>query len=399
MSSKVAERLREITADAAWLMPFFLPPLTRVTFVETESVPTLGVSEDGIIRVNPNFVTKLADNVQVGCVLHELLHLMARHLDRRGERKKGLFNIAADMTINEFLRSINVSLPQGVFYPPPGLEGLAAETIYDRLKDDPEWQKKGEAVERAMASGTLAPGQGCGSEPGEGNTTGEGGSSSSIDWVDVGAQAKYLADKNNGRGKGTFERLSSVLNPRPAGQKWSSVLRGTASRALSAHGKDQQTFSRRNRRSPPGFIFPGWKAVKARIAVMFDTSGSVSDAMLSRGLDQVFAMSKVADVRIFLVVHDDGVKWAGWVSANKRAEIASKFRNRGGTTFDEAYARVTLEKVTFDAAIHLTDGEVGYWPEKPSNCRKLVAAIYGSEIGGSRWSNPPNGTLIVPVEV
>lgn len=400
--SERADKLRKLASGAGWYHPFFLPPLSQVVWQETKAVQTMAVDPSGNLMFNPDDFDRLDDGTRVGSVFHEVMHLISRHAGRKGERKQGLWNICADMTINHFLRGCNVKLPADVYYPPQGMEDLSAESLYDRLKDDPEWQKKGDAAEKAIGAdgmGSPGVGKGCGCRPGkdkDGKSTSAAGSGDDqVKWAKAAAQASAQARKC-GQGKG--DQFIRVLMGRPPGIDWGRYIRGVAQSALSAHGRDQQTMSRRNRRSPEGFIYPGWMAVRARIAVVIDTSGSVSDAMLSRAISHTVALAKLSGLRIFLAVHDDGVQWKGWLSGASGESVARTFKGRGGTNASEAYEAVGEAGGTFDAMVHLTDGELA-WPSRPTNVRKMIAAIYGGEPGSRYWQNPQPGTVVVPVEV
>jgi predicted metal-dependent peptidase len=394
--SERADKLRRLASGAGWYHPFFLPPLSQVTFTERTDMPeTMMIDPEGNLYFHPKDFDRLGDAERAGSVFHELMHPLSRHAQRRGERKQGLWNIAADMTINQFLRTCNVKLPADVYYPPSGMEDLSAESIYDRLKDDPEWQKKGAAAEAAIGvngKGTPGVGKGCGCQP---SKDGSVGGEKEVDWAKAAAQASAQARKA-GQGKG--DAFIKVLLGRPPGIDWGRYVKGVAQQALSSHGRDQQTMSRRNRRSPQNIIYPGWMAVRARVCVVIDTSGSVSDAMLARAIVHAVALGQVSGLRVFLVIHDDGVQWAGWLAGVTPDKVMRTFRGRGGTNAHEAYRRVAQERTTFDALVHLTDGELS-WPEKPANVRKMIAAIYGGEQGSRGWCEPPKGTTIVPVEV
>lgn len=391
--SERAEKLKKLAGGAGWYHPFFLPPLSQVVFHERTDMPeTYMIDTEGNLSFHPKAFDKDSDAERAGSVFHELLHPLSRHAQRRGERKQGLWNIAADMTINQFLKECNVKLPDDVYYPPSGMETLSAEAIYDRLKDDPEWQKKGAAAEQAMSKGGPgAPGvgKGCGCKPGP------AGGEKDADWEKAAAQASVQARKA-GQGKG--DAFIRVLKGRPPGIDWGRYIRGVANEALSAHGRDMQTMSRRNRRSPQNFILPGWRAVHAKIAVVIDTSGSVSDRMLERAIVQTIALAKLSGLRIYLVVHDWGVQWEGWLSGATHEKIERTFKGRGGTDAHEAYKKVGEQRARFDAMVHLTDGELT-WPPVPANVRKAVCAVYGGEEGSRYWQNPPKGTIVVPVEV
>lgn len=377
----LAEKLRELAIGVAWKRPFFLPALSQARFVECKDVRTLAVRQDGTVFFNPDCVNSLTDEQKAGVVFHEIMHPLSRHIARRGERDQILWNIAADMAINHFLAEIDVRLPEWVVMPPKGMESYNSETLYDLIKDDPKWQE----LAAQIRANQCRVGAGCGVE--------EGGTP--IDWEGVAAQARSLAP-----GDKLGQALARVLLGRPAGIRWEALLRGVCSRALSEHGRDEQTWSRRSRRSPPGLVLPGWRSVRARVAIVVDTSGSVSDEMLTRAIDQIQAIAKaVSSVRIFLVTHDFDVQWSGWLQGSNREIVASRFRGRGGTSFADAYCRVTEEKLTFDALVHLTDGEVGNWPRTPKNVRRLVAAMYGADPKNPKFTPPPEGATVIAVDV
>lgn len=373
------EQIREEAVKAcAWRYPFFLPALAAVNFVPSDSVPTMGVMVNGTIYYCDSWVSALPKEERVGVVLHELSHLLSLHAERKGNRSHTLWNVACDMAINNYLRTQNIPLPKNVIYPLPGLESLCAEDIYDKLK---------ETAKEIQVDGSA--GNGCGPEDPGGPVDGEKDNENRVKWRQAAAQAKALA-AGTGTG-GTFIDLVTVKASR---QRWGALLRGVCSRAAAAHGKDEQTFTRRSRRSPEGMILPGWKATRARVAVVVDASGSVSDSELATAVAEIAAISKSCEVKIYLVIHDDGVQWQGWINGTS-PEVKKKFRGRGGTSFEAAYQAVQGSRAKYDACVHLTDGEVGVWPNRPTNCRALVAAIYNDR----HPSTPPNGTITVKISV
>lgn len=408
MASAIETKLRDLGIGVGWTHPFFLPPLARITITEdTQNTPTMSVSIDGKVRVNPAFAATLTDLELAGVLFHELMHLMMDHAGRMEDRKTlvqivspdgqkltvPLWNIAADMAINQVLKEMGLHLPRGACYPPRGDEGLNAEQLYEKLKEDAE--KNGKAPQ---ASGGAASGCGTeqgGSEAGDGEGEegeGQGGGTNWTDeWQKVAAQAKALAV-----GTQAGDALARLFERRRT-MSWRQVVRATVSRALAQHGRDDQTWTRRSRRSPPGIMLPGWKATKAQVAVVIDSSGSVSDDMLTQACDECVAIGAAADVRVYLVVHDHAVQWRGWVRADNRTNIGKRLRGRGGTSFDEAYHAVEAAGKSFDCMIHLTDGEIGpYWPARPRNAKRLVAAMLRQS---AYRSTPPSGSVIVEVKV
>jgi len=78
-------------------------------------ISTAGVSKHGIgiqLTINPDFFIKLCDKHQIGLLKHELLHVSFGHLFLRDIfQNHKLFNIAADLEINQYIDS--TYLPEG----------------------------------------------------------------------------------------------------------------------------------------------------------------------------------------------------------------------------------------------------------------------------------------------
>ena len=80
-----------------------------------KDIPTAGVSKHGIgvqLAVNPEFFESLTDRQKVGLIKHEILHISFGHLIVRDlYQDKKLFNIAADLEINQYIKEDD--LPEG----------------------------------------------------------------------------------------------------------------------------------------------------------------------------------------------------------------------------------------------------------------------------------------------
>lgn len=389
--SALTHKLRELGIGIGWTNPFFLPALSRINIIESKEVPTMGVNINGTVAVNTDWCARHSDAELAGVLCHEIMHLMMRHAERRESRtmivsvegeggkrvKLPLWNIAADMTINHVLRQMNIPLPNSAAYPPHGMEGYNAEQIYDELakqaqqnSTDSDGVGKLEGVE---ADGSPSAGCGVeGDEPGKGAEAQGEGNADPDEWEKIAAQARALA-----AGTESGNLLAKLMERRDP-VRWEQLIRATVSRAVAQHGREDQTWTRRSRRSPPGIILPGWKATKARVMGIIDASGSVSDEALSRAIDQLQRIAEVYEARLYIVVHDHGVQTAGWVNGKNRNALHATVKGRGGTSFDPAYAAAAAAPAQFDAAVHLTDGEIyGEWPLKPRNVKRLVVALLG----------------------
>lgn len=436
--SALEDKLRELGIGVGWNHPFFLPALSRLTITEDATVPTMRVRMDGHVKVNKDFANSLPDPELAGVLFHEIMHLMMKHAYRQEGRtlmcqdtagnRISLFNVAADMAINNVLKEMGVRLPAGALYPPSGREDMNAEQLYELLASDPDKggmgrkptggrgkAKKDEAGggggAKGEGDGEPAPCAGCGVDPVEGkgeggagdqkqdgngqgqSQPGEAGAEAGEDWEreweKVAVQARNIAAGTEA-GK-ALARLFEKKQP----MRWKQLLKSTVSRAVAQHGRDEQTMTKRNRRSPARLIYPGWRSTKVKVGIIVDDSGSVSDEQLTKIVDEIQEIAKVGEARLYLVVHDAVVQFSGWVDGSSRERVARTFIGRGGTRFSVAYEEMDRVHKKFDAVIHLTDGfPCEPWPPAPRAGRRFVVALVADCQGG--W---PAGTQIVRVKV
>jgi predicted metal-dependent peptidase len=144
---------------------------------------------------------------------------------------------------------------------------------------------------------------------------------------------------------------------------------------------------------------PGGITYRCKAAVVIDTSGSMSDEDLSRCVAETTAIVNNCRVPVFLVVHDHAVQEACWIRPGAKSQVHSnikkRMKGRGGTSFNEAYDRVEKEPGRFNVMVHLTDGEVYDWPNRPASVRRLVVALVGS----SNRESCPDDARIIEVEL
>jgi predicted metal-dependent peptidase len=416
----------DLGQGAGWRRPFFLMPLSQVTIVEDESIPTAEAFDDGTIRVNPKYLDAAGserDARALFVLYHNLMHLLSLHGSRMGARVPEVWGAACDMVTNTFLQRIGIILPKGSLTLPSNVDAnVTAEDVYDKLMKGAQEMKpqpvqvqsagkgsagqgggagkegegagEGEGEGEGQGSKKPAPGAGCLPSPGQGQGGGQkgedGGDGHAERWLQIAAQAAQA-----GIGDSAGNLFVNALKRRPLGMRLDRFVRGACSRAAAEHGKDDQTWTRRRRNAPPYLVLPGYRAVRARVCICIDASGSVSDQMLGRAVDVVDHLARIADARIFLVVHDVRVVFAGWLDGRKRTTIERALGGRGGTAFDAAYARIAQGRATFDVLAHCTDSEVGFWPAKPANCRRLLVGLLKPNL----YKQPPAGSSVVRVEM
>lgn len=96
--------------------PFYGHFLMGIPKDFSQRVPTAAVSmfERQMVKlsINPDFWATLSDEHRYGLIKHEVLHIALRHLTMlRNFPRRGLFNVAADLVVNQFI--LAEQLPEG----------------------------------------------------------------------------------------------------------------------------------------------------------------------------------------------------------------------------------------------------------------------------------------------
>jgi predicted metal-dependent peptidase len=403
-ADQLIKRARALLFGLGWKHPFFLLPSQKVYIRVATLVPTACVDASGCMYLNPQFCGQLSDEHLTFVLAHELMHLLLFHFARRSNRKPQRWNRAGDRVINHGLTSLGLKMPpQGLLPEDSAHYEYTTEEMYeveDEQESDSECPQPSNMPGATGGCGVLPPQASDGDQsPGEGEAPTDGKfpdeREAARNWRQMAAQAEHNA---RSAGDKAADILGRILHVPPSRVKWQHILRGACARALAERGRDDVSWSRRNRRSFGGeFILPGGITYRAQVAVAVDTSGSVSDESLEQAVSEIESISAATRVAIFLTTHDAEVHYAGWVRPGARRDaVAKTMIGRGGTLFTPAYEAIEKASKKFDHAVHLTDGmPCEEWPERPRNCRKLVVAL----IGCKATSEVPADATVVEAEI
>ncbi|WP_329793191.1 hypothetical protein V1227_15135 [Lentzea sp. DG1S-22] len=256
---------------------------------------------------------------------HEMLHAALRHCDRVGGRDPYLWNIAADFVVNGWLVEMGVgAAPSGVLHD-PGLRGLSAESVYDRIAADLRRYRKLLTL-RGNHRGDLL------GEPlrGPADVTG-------LDEFYRRALLTGLSYHTSARGPlpaGLVEEVRALEHPPLS---WDAQLARWFEEFVPTAEK-RRTYARASRRqaSTPDIPRPGWtrpESLEARptFGVVLDTSGSMDPTLLGKALGAIASYAAARDVPAARVVFCDAMAYdAGYVPVE---DIAGRVavRGRGGT--------------------------------------------------------------------
>lgn len=365
--------------------PYLATALYALHIVESRRVPTMGVDRYWRCYVSPVFVDRTPVEELASVLVHEVSHLLRDHHGRsdRFARAHGLtdpaerlrMNIAADAEINDDAFGDGLVLPEGAVL--PSTLGLAG----------------GELMEDYLRQFRLGP-----------YTDG-------LSWLDCGSGADGLdrewelgPDGANGLGEQERDavrfRVAQGIVGRPGNtpegwrrwaeevfhppQPWRDLLGAAIRSAASAPGiGEDYTYGRPARRSAglPGVVLPSLRRTPPRVAVIIDTSGSVSDAELGSALLEVAAISRAVGGRRDLVTVMSCDAAARVAHPLCRAE-GIPLVGGGGTDLRSGFAKALHSRPRPDVLVVLTDGWTP-WPTDRPACRTVVGLF--------RRENPRQG--------
>ncbi|MYW00040.1 VWA-like domain-containing protein [Streptomyces sp. SID3343] len=394
------DKLFAARLHAARARPYLATALFALTTVESRSVPTMAVDRHWRCYVSPAFVDRTPEEELAGVWVHEVSHLLRDHHGRgdRVARERGLIgpaerlriNIAADCEINDDAFGDGLVRPEGAVEP----ENLG-------LSD-------GELMEDYLRQFRLGP------------------FTQSLAWLDCGSGADGLEREwdlgpDGAHGLSEQERdavrfrvaqgITASPGNAPQGwrrwaeeafhppQPWRELLGAAVRSAVSGPGVGEDyTYGRPSRRSAglPGVVLPSLRRMPPRVAVVVDTSGSVSDAELGSALLEVAAITRAVGGRRDLVTvvscdaaahvveslcHDEGLSLVGG----------------GGTDLRAGFARALRAQPRPDVVVVLTDGQTP-WPSRRPSCRTVVGLFPRRPPRGSSDEENPDYTPDLPPE-
>src|SRR5512140_357611 len=133
-SARAIELIRKARTNMLFNYPFYGYVGRWLRLKEEPNQPTFATDGRNLFY-NPEFVVKLTQNEIIGCLSHEVLHVLLKHFNR-GENVADFqtFAVAGDLAINPRLKDSGVTLPNGVLYPEKEFWNDSTEQHYKREK-------------------------------------------------------------------------------------------------------------------------------------------------------------------------------------------------------------------------------------------------------------------------
>lgn len=397
--------------------PYYASAIGRLRIVADERVPTMATSADWVTHYNPATVASWTVAERGAVLVHELEHLLRDHSGRCGDRDPQAWNVAADAEINERL----ANLPDGAVYPETlGMpRGRVAETYYGATgggrKPDPQpGEGSGQSGEGSGSGsgGQSQPGEGSGAgKPGEGHGAAHCGSAAGGPTQDHerGDAANPGSGAANGGDDARKEVAEAVLGGWYPGTgegselrewaesqigidraAWMRTLATVISRSMAAHGAPTrwQWPGRRDVRDMGGAMLPRWTGERPKVAVIIDTSSSITPADLDIARVAAVFLGKVADVTY----------WGCDTHPTRYGSSIPEYLGGGGGT----QLRRGIDAAVADGAraiVIVTDCGTS-WGTTAPDAQVIVAANIGARgilaTPSSPWF-PPEWATVVPI--
>lgn len=367
-TADLAEKISKARGVVLSVAPYLARGLFRMRFVQDDRVPTLGISPSFRVSYNGAYTAGVTEAELAGIVLHELYHCIGRHHERMGYHavrvRSGMtyWNIAADVLVNDAVRAVGLSLPNGVVT----RERLKVPEIHATVEDVYDWLL---AQAEDGGGGSFAEGDGGDLQPpGEGEVM-EG--DEGIVAKQIAADVQEYAKRHPGKVPNSLEMWADSVLARPK-IRWQDVIRSQRTRQVAAWvaGSEQPTFGRRSRRQDSvggkDFVLPGRVKSLPLTVVIVDMSGSMSDGTTgSAVLTSVGGIIDASGGQTIAITCDTAAQVLGPIASAR--EIVARGRHGGGTDMTPAFEEARKMKAA--CTICITDG---YLPPVPDRAIWLI---------------------------
>ncbi|MEW5789833.1 MAG: VWA-like domain-containing protein [Pseudomonadota bacterium] len=345
---------------------------------------------------NPAYIARLTLEQTQFVLAHEAMHCALSHFARRNHRQKHRWDVACDYAVNMILDDERMQGPDNALMD-AAYRGLTAEEIYPLLHEDPPEEtqdthlfdnsdsqgSEGESQEPEAGQGgdkesEQEDSQGGGNPEDSPSSRGQPQESDQAGQAETETQAPPPPPSDPARLDEQWKsRLAAAAQAaRQAGKLSQSLMRMVDHllapqlpwRALLARymmnvARDDYSFQRPSRRDGAA-IMPRLASQGVNVAVVLDTSGSVTREELEAFLGEVDALK--AQVRAAVTLHacDDKLDPAGpWRFAPwESLVLPEQVSGGGGTDFRPVFDWLERERLGPDLLLYFTDAE-GRFPD------------------------------------
>lgn len=410
-TDKARKVLRQAVISLSIKTPFMTAPGMSTDYIIDDTIKT-ACTDGKSIKFNPAFLTSMTLPQVIGLVAHENMHVGLGHPWRMGSRDPKLWNIACDCQINDIIGDMGYDLPD---------EGINFNRVVALLVQAGCPAAKANTIRNESVEYTYnllkEYSTGGGGGGGGGQPPPDGPRSNPIDNIPeptAGVEKAPPCDDPEAKVAEQVERLASGVettemiesksrDPNKRGSvpgKLKALIKAAHTNKIDwrsavwkfASGTTPTDYS--YRRVNKTYVDDGiYVPVVERtgvgpIAVFIDTSGSVSERVLSAFFAEINAiLDTVRPESVLIVPCDSKVYEPGVTMLYPGDEYSNrKLGGRGGTCFKPPFRYLDEHDIHVDKVIYLTDME-GSFPNDPgiptlwvSTVSRNTAAPFGDVV-------------------
>jgi predicted metal-dependent peptidase len=309
--------------------------------------PPTAATDGRYIYFHKDFVEKCTVEELMGTYCHEILHIALEHFDRRGHRKPGKWNAAADYATNWIIKQAGLQLPEGCLYDPK-FANMNAEKIYELLPDMPDGEGWPDYPFDYHPETTSKGKDKEGDKPGKIEIPKE----VLEEWKHKIAQAAAQARMRGNMVAYLEEIIKEIFKPKV---NWREVLR----RFVIQNFKSDYRWVPPNKKFVShGLYLPSISGEGlGTIAVAVDVSGSVSTKEIQQFLGEVQGILDTYDCELWLIQHDREVK-EDVVQVYRKGDVLDEVKivGRGGTSHIPVFEYINRNIHRPTCVVCCTDG-------------------------------------------
>jgi predicted metal-dependent peptidase len=348
------------------LRPYLATAVWNLIPVPQEGLGTFAVDKFWRLYYDPNLSWSLDQQVTV--LYHEVMHVLRNHAGRAGQRDHMLWNIAGDAEINDDIigegkwEFPGTPVTPNAFNEP---DGQLAEAYYEKLMQQAQQQLQQLQKQKGHTCGSAADGHARPYEQGPPSKEQPGVGEVQADMI-----RKHVAEeiKSRGNAPAHLQRWAEqLLTPKV---DWRAQLKTLVRQAVAVVcGRDDYSFARASRRTFPDVILPATVSPQPEVAVVLDTSGSISNEQLGQALSELKGVLRaVPSVRVLCV--DAAVHSVQKVFSPKNFKV----EGGGGTDMGKGIEAAMQLNPKPSVIIVLTDGYTP-WPTEPPPAKVIIGLI------------------------
>jgi len=370
----------ELAAARLWAatrFPYLATGVFGMTLIADPGSGAVSVDDDWRMHIDPD-LTVLWTPAQVGSIMvHHVCHLLRTHGERAQAVGVGPDDVnrwirAADAEINDDLVPAGLDLPRAPLLPRDlgAPDGLLAEQYYahDAVTD---------GADLPMNCGSGAHGQpgdcGC---PDQSHHGGLPRWQAELLRRQIAQEVLNYAKQAGTMPAGLQRWAEELLTPKV---DWRRLLAALLRRSVAqVSGAVDYSYRRPSRRSTVagGVVLPALRRPVPEVAVVCDTSGSMSDELLAMALTEVDGLLKSLGLarQLRVLACDTAVEAAQRITSTRQVTLTGG----GGTDMGAGIAAAAALRPRPAVCVVLTDG-VTPWPDLPPKGMRIIVALLGDE--------------------